>query len=61
MRGRHFDGRTVEAYIADGTERYKKTSEKKAAYEDSEDDDEDEKRLDKFSEWIEKEKDAKKD
>lgn len=54
MNGRHFSGMVVEAYIADGNEKFKKTSEKKAAIEDDEGEDED-KRLDQFGEWLEEE------
>ena len=36
MHGRHFDGRTVEAYIADGSEKFKKSSAKKAEEEEEE-------------------------
>ena len=44
----------VEAYIADGSEKFKKTSEKKMALEDEESEDEG-KRLDQFGEWLEEE------
>jgi HIV Tat-specific factor 1 len=53
MNGRSFGGQVVEAFIADGKEKYRKSKEKPAA--DDEADKEDEKRLDKFSDWIEKE------
>lgn len=52
MNGRHFSKMTVEAYIADGSEKYKKTSEKKAAIEEDEEEDEG-KRLDQFGSWLE--------
>ena len=57
MAGRHFDGRTVEAYVADGTENFKKTNEKKKGMFDYDDDegDEEEKRLDEFGAWLEQE------
>lgn len=57
MAGRHFDGRTVEAYVADGTEKFKKTNEKKKGMFDYDDDegDEEEKRLDEFGTWLEQE------
>jgi HIV Tat-specific factor 1 len=47
MDGRHFDGRQVVAFIADGSERFKKTSEHKN------DDEEEQKRLDEFGNWLE--------
>lgn len=43
----------VEAYIADGSEKFKKSSEKKAAI--GEDEGEESKRLDEFGEWLEEE------
>jgi len=57
MDGRMFAGQKVEAYIADGTEKFKKTNEKKAAaLSDSEEDGEGEnKRLDQFGKWLETE------
>ena len=54
MNGRHFSGMVVEAHIADGSEKFKKASEKKKAIEDDEGEDED-KRLDQFGEWLEEE------
>lgn len=53
MNGRHFSGMKVEAYIADGSEKFKKSSEKKAAID--EDEGEESKRLDEFGEWLEEE------
>jgi HIV Tat-specific factor 1 len=50
-QGRAFAGKKVEAYIADGTEKFKKTSEKKALSGD--DDTEESKRLDQFGSWLE--------
>lgn len=55
MNGRLFDGQQVEAFIADGTEKFKKSSEKAAVEDDDEDDGEESKRLDEFGEWIERE------
>lgn len=53
MDGRFFATRIVEAYIADGSEKFKKTGEKKLGVEDE---DEDEgKRLDQFGSWLESE------
>ena len=57
MNGRHFSGMVVEAYIADGSEKFKKTGEKKMALEEDESEDED-KRLDQFGEWLEEEASA---
>ncbi|MCJ1273653.1 hypothetical protein MMC21_001446 [Puttea exsequens] len=54
MNGRHFSGMVVEAYIADGSEKFKKSSEKKAAIQDDEGEDEG-KRLDEFGQWLEAE------
>lgn len=48
---------TVEAYIANGSEKFKKSSEKKAATEEEEGEDEG-KRLDQFGSWLEEEKGA---
>jgi len=45
---------TVEAYIADGSEKFKKSSEKKAPIEEDEGED-DGKRLDQFGSWLEEE------
>lgn len=53
MDGRFFDTRIVEAYIADGSEKFKKTGEKKLGVE-NEDEDEG-KRLDEFGSWLESE------
>ena len=57
MNGRHFSGMVVEAYIADGNEKFKKSSEKKvAAIEEGEGEGEEEgKRLDQFGTWLEEE------
>ena len=49
--GRSFAGKKIEAYIADGTEKFKKTSEKKALPGDE--DTEESKRLDQFGSWLE--------
>lgn len=54
MAGRHFDGRTVEARISDGSERFRKTAAKKN--DENEDGTEaaaEKKRLDKFGKWLE--------
>jgi HIV Tat-specific factor 1 len=54
MNGRSFAGSFVEAYIADGTERFKKGS-KKTVLDDDDEDAEDQQRLDQFGQWIEQE------
>ncbi|KAK2752764.1 hypothetical protein FQN55_005896 [Onygenales sp. PD_40] len=63
MDGRFFSGTRVEAYIADGSERFKKSNAKKAAaleavdadegWEGDHPSDEEAKRLDKFGSWLE--------
>ncbi|PYH99383.1 putative nuclear mRNA splicing factor-associated protein [Aspergillus ellipticus CBS 707.79] len=59
MDGRFFGGTRVEAYIADGSEKFKKTNEKRAALEDLAEkgfdapDEEEEQRLDEFGTWLE--------
>ncbi|KAM0796242.1 splicing factor U2AF-associated protein [Usnea florida] len=56
MNGRHFAGMVVEAYIADGNEKFKKSSEKRAAAlaDDGEEGHEEEgRRLDQFGSWLE--------
>lgn len=57
MNGRHFSRMVVEAYVADGNEKFKKSSEKKAvAFERGEEEGEEEgKRLDQFGTWLEAE------
>ena len=56
MNGRFFSGQTVEAYIADGNEKFKRSSEKKnqllEGLEGGNDEDEG-KRLDEFGSWLE--------
>jgi HIV Tat-specific factor 1 len=52
MNGRWFDERQLEAFIATGTEKFKKSDEKRAGFDDDEDDEESG-RLDKFGEWLE--------
>ncbi|OJJ63494.1 hypothetical protein ASPSYDRAFT_38062 [Aspergillus sydowii CBS 593.65] len=59
MNGRFFGGTAVEAYISNGSERFRKSNEKRAALEDlaekgfdAEDDDENQ-RLDEFGTWLE--------
>ena len=57
MDGRYFSGTRVEAYIADGSEKFKKTNEKKLdlGVEDDEGDEEG-RRLDQFGSWLEEER-----
>lgn len=52
MDGRFFAGTRVEAYIADGNEKFKKSKEKKAAIDEDEDEAENQ-RLDQFGSWLE--------
>ena len=64
MNGRHFAGMVVEAYIADGNEKFKKSSERKAAAigDDGEEENEEEgRRLDQFGSWLEEEAGAAED
>ena len=62
MDGRHFSGMVVKAYIADGGDKFKKSSEKARALVEengegngveSSKEDEESKRLDQFGEWLE--------
>jgi len=55
MNGRWFDERQLEAYIADGSERFKKSGEKKTAAGSDEEEEEGD-RLDKFGSWLEGDK-----
>lgn len=57
MDGRFFATRKLEAYIADGSEKFKKTSEKKVEFEEGEG--EEGKRLDEFGKWLEEGKEMK--
>lgn len=50
MDGRFFAGARVEAYIFDGTEKFKKTNIKK---NDAEEDAAEKERLEKFGDWLE--------
>ncbi|ETI21760.1 hypothetical protein G647_05829 [Cladophialophora carrionii CBS 160.54] len=54
MNGRWFDERQLEAYIATGNEKFKKSSDKKVGYDDE--DDEEGGRLDAFGSWLEEER-----
>lgn len=51
MDGRFFDGRKVKAYIADGNEKFKKTSTKSAEAAE----DEEAERLESFGKFLEEE------
>jgi HIV Tat-specific factor 1 len=63
MDGRYFAGTRVDAYIADGSERFKKTNEKRAVLEDDSENDGSEgdetRRLDEFGSWLESSADRK--
>lgn len=66
MHGRWFDERQLQAYVADGSEKFKKSNEKKGGgdVEDEDGGNSDEgdgvggegDRLDKFGKWLEEEK-----
>lgn len=49
MNGRYFGGKSIQAYIFDGTEKFQS---KRQLYEES-DDDEEQKRLDNYAQWLE--------
>ena len=56
MSGRHFAGQEVEAYIADGSEKYKKSNDStNEYYHINNEEDEESKRLDDFGQWLEQE------
>jgi HIV Tat-specific factor 1 len=57
MNGRWFDERQLEAFIATGNEKFKKSNDKSTGL-DEEDEEEAEEggRLDKFGSWLEQEK-----
>ena len=52
MDGRFFSGQKLEAYIADGGEKFKKSNEKKTELGEGEGEEEG-KRLDQFGSWLE--------
>lgn len=52
MDKRWFDERQLSAYISKGNERFKKSDDKRAGFDES-DEDEEGGRLDKFGEWLE--------
>lgn len=53
MDGRFFSGQKLEAYIADGGEKFKKSSETKTGLVEDEEEEEEGKRLDQFGSWLE--------
>jgi HIV Tat-specific factor 1 len=57
LTGRRFSGKAVVAHVADGTERFKKTSERKNHLDDDEDEEENQ-RLDQFGSWLENDTNA---
>lgn len=64
MNGRWFDERQLEAYIADGSEKFKRSDEKKVELDDTNTGAGDVaagegERLDKFGEWLEEEETKK--
>jgi len=57
MDGRWFDERQLTAYIADGSEKFRKSNEKTVDIAEGEEEEEGEgDRLDKFGSWLEEEK-----
>ena len=56
MNGRWFDEKQLQAHIATGNEKFKKTSDKKAGFDDNEEAEEEGGRLDKFGSWLEQAK-----
>lgn len=57
MDGRFFSGQKLEAYIADGGEKFKKSGEKKLELGDEGEDET--KRLDEFGSWLEESQGAR--
>lgn len=53
MDGRFFAGTRVEAYLDDGSEKFKKSSNQKSVLGADEEGDEESKRLDQFGNWLE--------
>ncbi|OKL60040.1 hypothetical protein UA08_04530 [Talaromyces atroroseus] len=61
MGGRYFGGTQVVAYISDGSEKFKKTNEKRAALEDlaeGRDPDDEAERLEVFGSWLENQRES---
>jgi HIV Tat-specific factor 1 len=52
MHGRWFDERQLEAYVADGSEKFKRSNEKMVDVAEGEEEADGE-RLDKFGSWLE--------
>lgn len=55
MNGRWFDERQLQAFIATGNEKFKKTNEKQTLFDDEDDEEGEGGRLDKFGSWLEEE------
>ena len=55
MNGRWFDERQLEAHIATGNEKFHRSSDKKATFDEEDEDEEEGGRLDKFGSWLEQE------
>ena len=53
MDGRFFSGQKLEAYIADGGEKFKKSGEKKLELGDGDEGEDETTRLDEFGSWLE--------
>ena len=55
MHGRWFDERQLEAYVATGNEKFKKSSDKTIELDEEDEEVDEGGRLDKFGSWLEKE------
>lgn len=53
MDGRYFSCTRVQAYLANGNEKFKKSKEKKTGLADEDEDDTESQRLDQFGSWLE--------
>ena len=54
MDGRHFAGQRIEAFIANGSEIYKKSKDKSDVLDtENFEEEQEDKRLDEFGEWLE--------
>jgi HIV Tat-specific factor 1 len=61
MGGRYFGGTQVVAYVSDGSEKFKKTNERRAALEDlaeGRDPEEEAERLEEFGSWLESQRES---